>query len=1019
MNTGFQPSKEQIAIVKHPHEPLRVAAGAGTGKTTTIVMRIAHLVESGFDPARILGVTFTNKAADELNQKVIEEIGSDDESRMPEISTYHGFAASILDEFGAYVGYETSAMLMDDGHRSELASRVLRMTDSEDLDLTSLPTRRTEMLALAASLTDNLLDADTVRSAAILSGPDDDVTEVWQKRIALLDAVERYEVEKRRLGLLEYGDLIRLAVRTVEDSDVVATSIRDRYDAIVLDEYQDTDPAQRRLLTALFASKVPVTAVGDTDQTIYEWRGASAENFTAFPTDFPQGNGSGALTLPLSRNRRSGRIILELANRIRDEIPHVDGALPLTPAEDAPIGNLVSAWFDTQETEASWIASRIEESHRNGGTWSDCAVLCRNRSHFAAIVDAFDAIGIPYSVGSMGELLETAEVADLLAWLRLIDDPTDEASMLRVLLGGRFRLGMTALAAMRRWCHVHPDTTLFDAALHLPEIADLHDAPRARIDAFVNLHQTLVHENQLVPVATIVDNVVEKLGFWDEVLALEAGPALTAQLNLSRFTELAQQWRPLEGGPSLGGFLRYLIALSESGRADELASATPIHADAVAILTVHSAKGLEWPTVYIPSVADRVFPAKSQALDNPDRIARLLPYDLRLDSVVHAPAAATSGKQRDDILRKRHLEQEWRLAYVAATRAARTLVVSGHGWDGTIKKARQPSPFWILADETPGRARGPMEPVSAEPSEREPFTALPAPPDPLFDSGPDAALRRSIAEPQWVAGEHPDLASAVQSRVAQLELAVRDLASPTLLKSTPPFAVSVTNLVALAGCAQKFKWIHHDRLPRKPRRSAVLGTAFHRQVELHNLGVISFEDAGPEVYDAPEDGDGSGEGPGNPWTLFEDSRFSNETPIHIEAPFEITAGRGSVRGKVDAIYSAEPGEWEIVDYKSGKYRDDPSRSVQLQAYAVAAAAGALSPQPPTSLAVTFAYFGGQELVETTEGVDEEWLVDARTHLETLVNQGIEGPFEPNPSADCRWCDFLHLCPAGQQYLNRT
>ena len=295
MTDTFQPSREQLLIIEHPDEPLRVAAGAGTGKTTTIVERIAHLADAGVDPARILGVTFTNKAADELNQKVVDAIGSDDESRTPEISTYHGFAASILDEFGAYVGYDRSAMLMDDGHRSELASRVLRMTDAPDLDLTSLPTRRREMLALAAGVTDNLLDADTVRRSAPGNLTDDDGADavVWRKRLALLEAVESYEDEKQRLGLLEYGDLIRLAVRTVEETTAVAESISERYDAIVLDEYQDTDPAQRRLLAVLFSSKVPVTAVGDTDQTIYEWRGASAENFAAFPVDFPQSDGSG------------------------------------------------------------------------------------------------------------------------------------------------------------------------------------------------------------------------------------------------------------------------------------------------------------------------------------------------------------------------------------------------------------------------------------------------------------------------------------------------------------------------------------------------------------------------------------------------------------------------------------------------------------------------------------------------------------------------------------------------------
>lgn len=1025
MNDFFQPSPEQVSIINHAAEPLKVAAGAGTGKTTTIVRRIAHLVDSGADPARILGVTFTNKAAAELNQRVIEAIEPGDETRIPEISTYHGFAAAILDEFGAYVGYDRSAMLMDEGHRSELASRVLRMTDSEHLDLTALPARRTDLLSLAASLTDNLIDVDAVRGAATLSEMDDDVASVWRKRLALLDAVEMYEQEKLRLGLLEYGDLIRLAVHVIDDSDSVAEAISERYDAVVLDEYQDTDPAQRRLLTQLFASNVPVTAVGDTDQTIYEWRGASAENFAAFPSDFPQSDGTPAPTLPLSTNRRSDRIILNLANRIRDEIPPTEGALPLSPASGSGDGELATAWFNTEESEAAWIAAQIQQSHSNGAKWSESAVLCRIRSHFAPIVEAFDALGIPYSVGSMGELLDTPEVADLLAWLRLIDRHSDEASMLRILLGGRFHLGMTAMASLREWCRDNADSTLFDAALSFNQIESLTQSSRDRISTFVDLHQRLVHESQVMPVAAVVENIVNALGYWDEVAALEPGKALTAQLNINRFTELAEQWRPIEGAPSITNLLRYLAALSESGRADELASAAPINADAVPILTVHSAKGLEWAAVYLPSVADGVFPSSAHTHDDPDRIVRFLPYELRLDATIHQGAAASSGKQRRDILRSRHLEQEWRLAYVATTRAANRLVITGHGWDGSIKNARQPSPLWQLAHNTAGSVAGPMEPVSDTPVESEPFVEHVTAPDPLFADGPAAALRRTVADPGWIAEEHPDIASAVADRVAQLELAIEDLASPTLEESSPRFVVSVTNLVALAGCAQRFKWIHHDRLPRKPRRSAVLGTAFHRRVELHNLGVIAFDDPAAENYDSlagiGESDSGQGGGGGDPWDLFEESRFSTETPIHIEAPFEVSIGEGSIRGKIDAIYgSGDPADdtsWEIVDYKSGADRKDTARSVQLEAYAIAASDGALSAEPPESMSVTFAYFGGSEIVEVSETVDDAWLGAARDRIERLVDQGIKGPFDPTPSKDCRWCDFLHLCPAGQQQVN--
>ncbi len=1025
MTQGFRPTQEQRLIIEYPAEPLRVAAGAGTGKTTTIVERIAHLVHLGLDPARILGVTFTNKAADELNQRVLAALGLEDSDRVPEVSTYHGFAASILDEFGVHVGYDRSSMLMDDGHRSELGARVLREVGSAELDLTSLSTRRKELLSLVATITDNLVDTHEIRRIAPPGLDDisiedaDDATRSWLKRLALTDAVEHYEDEKRRLGLMEYGDLIRLAVQVVLKAPDVASEIGSRYDAVVLDEYQDTDPAQRQLLTTLFSTTVPVVAVGDTDQTIYEWRGASAENFASFPHDFPRRDGSDAETLPLSVNRRSARLVLDLANGIHAKLPHVQGALPLAPMENVGQGDVITAWFDTERSEAEWIAADMGHQHESGIPWSDVAVLCRKRVHFKPIIEALVAEGIPFSVGSMGQLLGVPEIADLLAWLRAIENPADETSLLRIWLGGRFRLGMTSVARLRSWCGHEKDRSLFDAAISHAEVPDLTPEANRCLATFVALHQKLVSGGQVSSVAGTIDNVIDELGFWDEVAVLDEGPGLTAKLNLGRFTDLAQRWRPLEGSPTLGRFLRYLTALDESGRADELAAALPTHADAVSVMTVHAAKGLEWTTVYVPAIADQVFPGRVVAFDNPDRRGELLPYELRLDSHIHAPAAASTGRERQEILKARHLDQEWRLCYVAVTRAAKRLALSGHGWDGSIKKPRKPSALWKMAHDLEGSTEGPMETVSETRPESSPFVTPATPPDPLFARGPAAALRRTVQEPGWIAGEYPELAAAVSDRVAQLEIAIDDLATPLAVEPPRRFAVSVTNLVTLASCAQKFKWIQHDRLPRKPRRSAAFGTAFHRRIELHNLGVIAFEDPATDTYDADSDRGAQPDEHADPWRLFSESRFSKNTPIHVEAPFEISMGEGSIRGKVDAIYEPEAGRWEIVDYKSGRDRGDPARMVQLEAYAIAAIDGALSSAPPESIEVTFAYFGGDQLTEITDTVDEQWLDRAREHVAGLVDIGINGPFDPQPSEDCRWCDFLHLCPAGQQAAERS
>ena len=445
------PTPEQRAIIDHPSESVRIAAGAGTGKTTTIVMRLVRAVEIGADPARSLGLTFTNKAADELRQRLADSVPPRTDGREVQVATYHGFAASILDEYGGRIGHRSGGTLMDEGHRSEVATRVLRTYEGDVLDLTALPQRRDDLLTLAGTMRDNLVTAEHVREAAPSKA---DAT--WTTRLALVDLVEAYEETKTQLGLMEYGDLLRLACEIVIEHEDVATEIRSRYDTVLLDEYQDTDPVQRLLLRTLFSPEVPVTAVGDTDQTIYEWRGASIDNFEDFPTDFPAADGSPATTLPLSVNRRSDTAIIAMANTVRTKLPDVSGSGGLVPSPDAATGAVVAAWLRTDKDEARWIAEDILDRHAAGTPYAEIAVLCRKRDSMRPIADALREAGVPYAIGSMGELLSVPEIADLVAWLGILANPADESALLRILLGGRYPRLSGAISSARNASSARP-----------------------------------------------------------------------------------------------------------------------------------------------------------------------------------------------------------------------------------------------------------------------------------------------------------------------------------------------------------------------------------------------------------------------------------------------------------------------------------------------------------------------------------------------------------------------------------
>lgn len=1016
----FRPTDEQQRIISYPAHHLRVAAGAGTGKTTTIVERLGQFVIDGVPPTRALGITFTVKAADELRNRLRERVGTTDSGEEVEVATYHGFAASILDEFGALVGHDPSSLLLDDGHRSELTQIVLRKTPGT-LDLTAMRQRVSDVLELNDGLDSHLLSPQDIIDIVPQGGGDEDGP--WPSRMQLVDAVVVYRSEKERLNLVEFSDLIRKAVDLVRDFPEVAAELASRYEVVLLDEYQDTDPAQRMLLTSIFGSRASVTAVGDTDQTIYEWRGASLDNFAEFHKHFPRTDGQPTETLPLSLNRRSDRIILDLANEIRSHLPTLKESEPLTAREEAMGGDLLASWFRSETEEAEWVAQDILDRRSEVGSWSDMAILVRKRAWIPVLIDALARQDVPISVSDPGTLLQIPEIADVLAWLRIIADPDAETALLRILMGGQYRLGIADLDVLRGHAKAINAPTIMGALRDHANVTGLDQSTVGLLARLTDIHERLMRYAQVNTVAASINAIIDAIGFWDEAAALPPGESTSARLNIGRFMNVARAWRPLEGRSSVSRFLRYLDALDQSGRDDALTPPTRSSDDAIELTTIHGAKGLEWDSVWIPGLQKGDFPMGSRKYDDPDSHATLIPYELRLDRLSLAVIESATGPARRELLKARNTDQEYRLAYVAVTRAKRRLVLSGHAWHDSILKPKEPSVFLQMARDVAGSV---VHEWCVDPGKKPEillFSHDVVEPDPLFANGVSDAIRAAMADDDFVTASRPEMSDAVNDRVDQLALEIADLGTPTAEPAERPFSTSVTNLVALAECPLKFKWIHYDKLPRKPTKWTRRGTEFHRRVELHNLGVIALDDPIAESYDSvtseavEDDVAGTSQGT-DPWTVFESSRFNDLKARFAEVPFEVHAGTGSVRGKIDAIYEPEPGTWEIVDYKSGRRSDNPARRVQLQAYAVAVSEGAVSHETPDSLTVSFAYFGGSTFEEVIEPVDETWLSTAQIEIKRLVDQGANGPFEPTPSQACRHCDFRHHCDAGTAWMRK-
>lgn len=1020
---GFEPSAEQREILDLGLDTIRIRAGAGTGKTTTVALVIANLVEKhAVDPERILGITFTNKAASELADRVKTFLGpAVEEGRQAEVHTYHGFAAQILAEFGALAEVDTRLRIITPTFSRQILTETYHHTTYAHLDITNVH-GLDKIRTLGDRMGDHLLTPGDVLPHV------DPADDVWAARAEMLETLARYDADKRRLGVVDYSDLVTLSTRILGEHPDLAAEIRSRYQVVILDEYQDTNPAQRVMLTTVFApssqqSGFPVIAVGDEDQTIYEWRGASAENFELFPSHFPAPGGGTARQGTLTLNRRSAPHILDVANEIRRRAnPASEDLVSHDPAAQ---GLVVTHWAADAVAEADWISRRFEALHQEETPWSEMAVLFRKNKDFALVVDSMARHDIPVEVANLGGLLSVPEVADLRAWLTVIDRPEHSPSLVQILFGSRYRLGYADIAPLTRMlggtrsqdvdADAVPGVSLIEAIEQVDRIEGLRSEARVALEHFLEVYRDLLTESQGASLVEVCRLVLDRTRAWQDVESLPPNQRTTARLNLYRLLDLAEEWSPLKGRPSLSAFLDYLDAM-EDEPAEELDSAHLSGEEAVTLVTVHRAKGLEWDVVAIPAVTDGSFPVKGATFPDPVRFGQYLPPDLRIDNAL--AALPSDEKERHAFFRQRNALQEWRVAYVAATRARSMLIVTGAYWYGLTEpsvNAKKPSELFELVEQHPvtrneGRVDEPPRPALLR------FTPTGTSPDPLFEEGWDGALRGAVDDENALDGMAQALgvAEAYRQKVDEMSQTLFDLAAVggIVAESVEPRAVSVTGLVTYAQCPKRFFWSEIDPLPRRRNRAAVAGTDLHRRIELYQRGQVPLEDLEPGLYDAPDEAVGTGG-----FQAFLESPYGTDHARLVEAPFALRLDNGyEVRGRIDAVYDRD-GVWEIVDFKSGRKKTEQSRMVQLQAYALAATQVDFGLDKPERIDVTFAYLGGGLDVHT-EQADEAWRDDAERNLEDLTGAIEAGRFEAVPGDWCHSCDFLRFCPEGREEVGK-
>ena len=625
LGDGLNPA--QVDAVTHPSGPLLVVAGAGSGKTRVLTRRIAHLVvERGVSPFAILAITFTNKAAGEMKERVAALVGPVAHDMW--VSTFHSACVRILRRDAALLGYPSRFSIYDQGDAVRLTGYVIR---DLGLDVKRYPARAVHS-AISAAKNEGRSASGYVEHAA---GP-------YERRIG--EVFTEYQARLLRAGAMDFDDLLGNAVRVLRSQPDVLERYRGRFQHILVDEYQDTNQVQNDLVMLLGSAHRNVCVVGDSDQSIYRFRGADIRNILEFERAFPD-----ATVVVLDQNYRSSQTILDAANAVITRNP---GRQPKHLWTDAGPGDRVVRYrADDEVDEARWVVGRIRSLHDAGRRWSDMAVFYRTNAQSRAVEEQMVNLGVSYRVIGGTRFYDRREVRDALAYLKLAANPVDEVAARRVLNVPRRGVGDTSVAKVDALAA--EGGIGFVAALRESVDAGVSGRAATGIQAFLDLLDHLSGSVDDGP-ETVLSAALDRSGYLDE---LRSEHTIESEGRLENLAELVGA---ASGFDSVDDFLERVGLVADT---DDLPDDGD-DAGQVVLMTMHAAKGLEFPAVFIVGMEDGVFP-HLRALGDPDELA-----------------------------------EERRLAYVGITRARERLFLS-HAWSRMLHGQTQYNPPSRFLDEIP------------------------------------------------------------------------------------------------------------------------------------------------------------------------------------------------------------------------------------------------------------------------------------------------------------------------------
>jgi ATP-dependent DNA helicase UvrD/PcrA len=977
IDSGLQLNDAQRRAITHGEGPLLVIAGAGTGKTRVITERIRHLLQSdsSLSGENILGLTFTNKAAGEMKSRVVRAAG--ERGKSVTLATFHGFCESLLkdaapgrlmiDKVDHWILLRRNiALLQLDKYRRlaepgqflsdfvEFFSRCQdELVSSEDYQ------RYADELSEQLKADRAALDDDTIGERAEEVALQQEIARAYRASEALLR-------EKQRVS---FGSLITGAVALLETDAELRRRLQERFRYILVDEFQDTNIAQLRLLELLANEERSIVAVGDNDQAIYRFRGASFGSFKLFLerfTGWREGQDSTPFRVSLVENYRSTPNILRVATQvIAQNTVSADFPKKLLNANKKEGEKIRISELASEEDEARWVGSELARLHGLGRPWRDFAVLYRQHAHRDELVEELARRKIPFVISKLS-ILEHPLVKDVLAYLRLIAAPSDDISCARVLAAPAWGL---------------------DAA-HLVRLAERAKKEKKALYDILQLPQgQLPFDGSFAAVATLVEYISGQLKTLRRRTAREILGDLLEWLEISqranprdrayvtRLVEFAKEWEPKSESRGLQEFVEYLDYYSQAGGSINLENDVP--GDAVQLMTVHAAKGLEFPQVFLLRVNNKKFPAMERS------------------RVFEFPAALMKeGEPAEQF----HIQEERRLFYVALTRAENRLTLT------TITEKKGKTPVFIediLLD--PAIKRHDVQLLTPKVSQADPKERTPA------SGAADAGLFPGSTKPP-----------KIFSRIADWALAFHP---PT----PEPLTLSPSAVSGYRSCPQQYLFSRSWSLKEGPRAVLTFGNVMHttikRFVEQLRKGTKLPFDEVARIYDSEWSSAGFEDNyqeqgykqdgleqlrafhaslmQAPPQVLFQEKGF--ELPLEKDV---------TIIGRMDQVNSLGHNDVEIVDFKTGKPKKDSDARKDLQLSLYALAAKEIFDWNPVSLVFHYLQNNARQITIR----DSKQLDEAQKMVLEAAAEIRAGNFPPNPGFVCRNCAFRAICPAHEEAL---